>query len=451
MFKLLRFYSVASFISIAVAALLLALFYRQVTVSGVVELAEKSNVTLARTALSSVRHGLVAYLALVADAGGETPAAELHPPHRLMGEISALMRDAAITRIKVYNRKGTVVFSTKMSQIGKDQSRNPAFAAALNGRITSKLVYRDTFNTFDAVTEEDNLIQTYLPVQAGPAEPIEGVFEIYTDVNHLVVDNERSLFVIMLGAGGILLALYGILVLLVRYARGIIDEQQQTIRERTAILEVLSAQMLKSEEMEKKKMAFELHEGLAQTLAAIKVLVENARQRLDADDAKSLEAIVPALQDTIREVRTMATELRPSSLDDLGLLPALKEFSGRFEELHPDIRLEQDVAMEERAIPPPLKVVLYRIVESAVKALAQPGNIDRIRLSLRQAGQKVTLEINDLPTAAAGTAPGADDGELQMRFADMQERAILSGGVFSMERNGRGGVTLRAAWAARPG
>jgi signal transduction histidine kinase len=354
-----------------------------------------------------------------------------------------------VARVKVYNRKGTVVFSTKLSQIGRDQSDNPAFAAALNGQITSRLIYRDTFNSFDDVTEEDNLIQTYLPVQAGPAEPVEGVFEIYTDVNHLVAQNERTLFIIMLGAGAVLAALYGILVLLVRYARGIIDEQQQTIRERTATLEVLSAQMLKSEEMEKKKMAFELHEGLAQTLSAIKVLVEDSRQRMAADDAKSLEAIVPVLQDTIREVRTMATELRPSSLDDLGLLPAIREFSGRFEAQYPDIRLEQDVAVEEQAIPPALKVVLYRIIESALKALAQPGNTERIRFSLRPAGRQVKLEIDDVPKEPDYAATGADDGELQMRFADMQERAILSGGVFSMERNDAGGVTLRAAWGAR--
>lgn len=450
MFKLLRFYSVASFISISVAALLLAFFYRHVAVHGIVELAEKSNMTLSQTALSSVRYGLVAYLSRVSEAEGGTPADDLKLPHILAADISALMRDTSVVKIKVYNRKGVVVFSTVPSEIGHDRSTNPGFVDAFNDKSLSRMLYRDTFNRFEGRTDEDNLVETYLPVQAGPAEPIVGVFELNTDVNPLVEDNERTLFLLIGGGGAILLALYGILVLLVRYARGIIDAQQQTIRERTATLEVLSAHMLKSEEMEKKKMAFELHEGLAQTLSAIKVLVEDSKQRLGSDEAKSLEAIVPVLQSTIQEVRTMATDLRPSTLDDLGLLPTIKEFCGRFEEQHPDILVEQQVSVPEKAVPPALKVVVFRIVESALKHLAETEATKRIRLSLQEAGQKVKLEIDNVPSEPSYDAVETAEPELHMRFADMQERTLLSGGVFSLGRNTAGGLTLQASWAVRP-
>lgn len=450
MFKLLRFYSVASFISILAAAAILAFFYRQVAVHGIVHLAEQSNATLTKTALASVRYGLVSYLSRVSEAGGGTPASDLKLPYLLAAEINALMRDTSVVRIKVYNRKGVVVFSTTPSQIGSDRKNNPGFTAAISGGTFSKMNYRDTFNSFGDPDEEDNLVRTYLPVQAGPAEPIDGVFEVYTDVNLLVEQNERTLFLIMGGVSFILLVLYGILVLLVRYARGIIDEQQLTIRERTATLEILSAQMLKSEEMEKKKMAFELHEGLAQTLSAIKMLVESSRQRLQADEAQSLEAIVPVLQGTIQEVRAMATELRPSTLDDLGLLPAIKEFCGRFEEQHPRIKIEQGVNVQEKAIPPALRVVIFRIIESALKHLAETETAERIRLNFKQAGRKLKLEIDDMPSKPSYAATEAVGPELQVRFADMQERAILSGGTFSMARNPTGGVTLKASWAARP-
>ena len=71
----------------------------------------------------------------------------------------------------------------------------------------------------------------------------------------------------MAGAILILSALYAVLILIVRRANNTIELQQRTIRERTETLELLSAQMLKTEESHKKKIAFELHEGVAQTLA----------------------------------------------------------------------------------------------------------------------------------------------------------------------------------------
>src|SRR5690606_21052152 len=113
--------------------------------------------------------------------------------------------------------------------------------------------------------EEDNLMQTYIPVRASATEPVQGVFEIYTDVNDLVHQIERTEFIIMAGAMLILSGLYAVLLLVVRRARNVIDTQNHTIRERTQTLEILSARMLKSEESNKQKIAMELHEGLAQT------------------------------------------------------------------------------------------------------------------------------------------------------------------------------------------
>ncbi len=238
-----------------------------------------------------------------------------------------------------------------------DQNHNQGFIIAINGGVASALIYRDTFNSFDGATEEDNLMQTYIPVRAGPAEPIQGVFELYTDVNSLVHQTERTEFIIMAGAILILSALYAVLILIVRRANNTIELQQRTIRERTETLELLSSQMLKSEESHKKKIAFELHEGLAQTLSALKLKVENGRYKRSMGDATagSVDSIIPVLQQAIQEVRTIATDLRPSSLDDLGLLPTLNWLCREFEQQHPGIRIEREISLQEQDIPPPLK------------------------------------------------------------------------------------------------
>lgn len=282
MFKLLRFYSIASLLAVLATALLIAMFYREVAIQGIMQLAERSNLTLARTALNSVRPVLIDYLDAAAQPG-LVDVSHRPPPPELATAIQSLMRESAVVRIKIYNRHGVVAFSTKTSQIGIDQRNNPGFISAINGRVADTLVYRDTFNSYDAVTEEDNLMQTYIPIRASATDPVQGVFEIYTDVNHLVHQNERIEFIILTGSLLILTALYAALLLVVRRAHTIIKSQHQTIRERTETLEILSARMLKSEESNKKKIAVELHEGLAQTLSAIKLNLENNRQKINGD------------------------------------------------------------------------------------------------------------------------------------------------------------------------
>ena len=449
MFKLLRYYSVASLVAFLVTAVLLTWFYRQVSVQGIVDLTERSNLTLARAAMSPMKPALLEFLAATANFRPNS-ASPLPLPPELKESIETLMQDRTIARVKIYNHKGVVVFSTWPAQIGGDQSHNQGFITAINGGVASTLVYRDTFNQFDRATEKDNLGATYIPVRAGPAEPIQGVFEIYADVNHLVLLSERTEFIIMAGATLILLVLYAVLVLIVRHANTTIKLQQRTIRERTETLELLSGHMLKSEESHKKKLAFDLHEGLAQTLAALKLQLENGRQRRECVAApECVESIIPVLHEAIQEVRAIATDLRPPSLDDFGLLPTINWLCRELEQRHPRIRIERQISLLERDIPPPLKIVLYRIIVSVLDDMAQHINTGRIHLALWLDDNNLILLIDDTATEALDTTtiPLLNiDPELRAGFARMEELTTLSGGEFRASHHSGGGTTLRAAW-----
>ena len=450
MFKLLRFYSIASFVAVLATALLITLFYRQVAIQGIMQLAERSNLTLARTALNSVRPQLIDYLDAVAQPG-YVNISNNPPPPELATAIRSLMRDSSVVRIKIYNQHGVVAFSTKTSQIGSDQRNNPSFISAINGRVADTLIYRDTFNSFDAASEEDNLMQTYIPIRASATEPVQGVFEIYTDVNDLVHQSERTEFLIMAGSLFILMALYMALLLVVRRAHNTIKSQHQTIRERTETLEILSARMLKNEESNKQKIAIELHEGLAQTLSAVKLNLENNSQKVNGDDTigRSMAAIIPALQSAIEDVRTLATELRPSSIDDLGLLPTLNSLCRNFEPQHPGIRVRQDISLQEKDIPAPLKVILYRIVVLALDDIALHTASDQVQIALRRDKDALTLLVDDTPSTApdlAATTLIEIDQDPESRFAKMLELTTLSGGRFAAARPAAGRIVLRAAW-----
>ncbi len=447
MFKLLRFYSVASFLAVLATALLIGLFYRQIAIHGLMHLAERNNLALARTALNSVKSELIAYLDAV-EQSTLVNVSHSSPPPELVEAIRILMRDNSVVRIKIYNQHGMVAFSTKTSQIGSDQHGNPGFVSAIGGLVADTLIYRDSFNTFDDETEEDNLMQTYIPVRASPMEPVRGVFEIYTDVDDLVRQNERTGFIIMGGALLIMTLLYAALLLVMRRASKIIESQQQAIRERTETLEILSARMLKSEESNKKKIAIELHEGLAQTLSAIKLNLENSRQGVGDDETlgQSMASIIPVLRSAIEDVRTIATELRPSSIDDLGLLPTIGSLCRNFQQQHPGIRVTQEISLQEKDVPAPLKVILYRIIMLALDDIALHTDSDQVLITLQRDRSTLTLLVDDTPSASADTTLIEIDPHQESRFAKMLELTTLSGGSFAASRPYAGRIVLRATW-----
>lgn len=456
MFKLLRFYSAASFVAVLGTAVLIGLFYRHVAIQEVMHLAQRNNLALAHTALNLVRPSLMNYLEATTYLEPDEPrrlvrTSHAPPPEELAHAIQMLMYEPSVYKVKIYNQHGVVAFSTDPTQIGRNQRHNPGFVAAINGRVADTLIYRDTFNSFDEQTEDDNLMQTYIPIRASATQPVRGVFEIYTDVNDLVRRNERTEFIIMAGALIIMSALYAVLLLVVRRARNIIALQHQTIRERTETLEILSAQMLKNEESQKKKIAVELHEGLAQTLSAIKLNLENSRPQAGRDDTvgRPLAAIIPALQGAIEEIRTIATELRPSSLDDFGLLPTISSLGRTFQQAHPGIRFREAFALQEHDIPPPLKVILYRITVLALGDIAHHSTSDQVLVALQRDHETLSLTVDDTPANAADVAPATlveINPRAESRFAQMLELTTLSGGSFAASRPAAGRTLLRAAW-----
>ena len=225
---------------------------------------------------------------------------------------------------------------------------------------------------------------------------------------------------------------------------------EEEIRERTAALEKLSAKMLSSDEMEKKNLAFGLHEGLAQLLVTIKMRIERSLAQFAASETpnESLASIVPLLQNAIEDIETIATGLRPSSLDELGLLPTIEWFCRKFDRLHPAIAFAEEISLQEDDVPAPLKIVIYRVIESTLTNIARYENTDQIELALRKDDGAITLAIDDTSRDSryAATAQRDANFDLQARFAEAQERTTLSGGSFKIARSKAGGITLRASW-----
>lgn len=439
-YRILRHYSIASLAVVVVAAVVVAALHRAIIIRGIEVIGENSNLAMARVALGPIRAQLADYLALAGGADGTSVAL----PPELEAAINDLMFDSHVLRVKIYNPRGIVTYSTRADQVGARQEDNPGFAEAMKGRVSVKLVYRDTLNPFDGQTEDDNLVQSYIPVRRRATEPVLGVFELYTDVNPLVRDAERFEIAALAATLLVLATVYLALLAVVGRAAEVIRKQAATIREKTAMLEALSRGSLRREERERKRIATDLHEGLAQTLSAVKLAIESAPPQ---GGAESLRPVVTDLRQAIDTVRTIATDLRPPSLDELGLLPTLGSLCRGFAQAHPGIEVVPRLAAAEALVPPALKNVVYRVVEAALRALGERGAVASVVVSLEPAGEALRLAIEvDSEAAAAALEPADAVAGEASAFAEIHERVVISGGRLRIDHEIGGFATLQAEW-----
>ncbi len=447
-FNLLRHYATTSLVSVVVAAALLVALYRQLEIQENVELAQKSDVAAADTLFDSVRPQLGQYLADVARTD-RAYRSDARIPAELASELAGMVRPPSVAAIEIYDDAGVIVYSTRSGRTGAVAAGNPGFASARRGEAVSEVPSRNWLDQFKWAADEEDVGRTYLPVRRSGREPVLGVIALETDYGPLRAGNEHEVRTVIAGVAAILLLLYAVLFFTVLRAHRIITTQQATIRERTETLEAVSAMLLNQSEIEKKKLANELQEDLAQTLSAIRMRIEEGLDPASATEpqAQPLARIVSALRGVVEELHHTAMALRPSSLDELGLLPTLHWYCRDFERTHPGVMVERKLLLREEEVPAHLKIEIYRVVETILKDIAEHAQSGRIELALAFIGDTLALSIDAAPAALDVGAPEADAAaRARLDFVIAKERTKLSGGRFSVARARRGALTLRADW-----
>ena len=228
---------------------------------------------------------------------------------------------------------------------------------------------------------------------------------------------------------------------------------EERVKESERHLRHLSSQLLVAQENERKRIAGEIHDGLGQMLSSAKFKLDDAVRRIKGEAGKgaleSLEAVDSMLQEATEEARRVQLDLRPSILDDLGILPALSWFSRRFQTTYPAIRVEQETALREEEVPESLKTVIYRILQEAFNNIGKHGGADCIKICLRKT-DRIELLIQDNGRGFDLKEKLSLDGSKRgLGLSSMRERAELSGGSFDIESSVGKGTIVRASWPLR--
>jgi len=232
-------------------------------------------------------------------------------------------------------------------------------------------------------------------------------------------------------AGGILLALVTITRTL-HLEREIERRLEENSRAR-ADLQELSAKLLRAQENERRTLARELHDEVGQSLSAILMEAENAEEAASADKLRDHLASIRTLAGkTVNEVRDLALLLRPSMLDDFGLVPALNWYA---REMSKRTGLNVVLTADENAddLPDEHKTCIYRLAQEAINNSARHANARTVEVEVKREAARVVFSVRD------------DGAGFDTRFVrglgllGMEERVRRLGGRLEIDsRLGRG-------------
>ena len=225
-----------------------------------------------------------------------------------------------------------------------------------------------------------------------------------------------------------------------------ITARANALRHSESEMRLLSAQLVAAQELERQRIARELHDSIGQALGGVKFELESCEALLGADQAlgRTLRQLAGRMQSVIDEVRRISMDLRPSTLDDLGILPTLGWFMREFSAIYGQIELKTLVDVEEHEIAAPLKTAIYRIVQEAFNNVITHSGARRVSLVLRRRERQLELQVQDDGAGCDARARGKPRGGLGL--ATMRERAEVTGGRFSLRSEAGHGTTVAVSW-----
>ena len=213
-------------------------------------------------------------------------------------------------------------------------------------------------------------------------------------------------------------------------------------------LQMLSRKSMEALEADRRSVARELHDSIGGSLAAIKFGLEEVAGQAVRDPACGsvlLGTLISHLADTIKETKRISANLRPLSIDDLGLLATIEWYTRQFSQRYEYIRLVRQIEVQEHEVPEEFKIVIYRVMQEALTNAARHSKADTINIRLKKDADRLELEVED---NGCGFNPHealeSSDGLSGYGLRGMQERAEICGGSISIQSHPGAGTHIRA-------
>jgi signal transduction histidine kinase len=230
-----------------------------------------------------------------------------------------------------------------------------------------------------------------------------------------------------------------------------VDQMAETLEQREierqqaqSTLRQYADRLVDVQETERRHIARELHDEIGQALTAVKMNLQVAQRLTEDPTLSSYQGdCIDTVERTLYQVRSLSLDLRPSVLDDLGLVAALRWLvASQARQTGSSFQLDVD-SLDER-LPPDLEIACFRVIQEALTNIVRHAQAEHVVVQLRRAGDEVYLEVQDdgigfdVQAALDRAVQGQSLGLLGMR-----ERVSLAGGQIDILSTPGGGSEVR--------
>jgi two-component system, NarL family, sensor histidine kinase DevS len=198
--------------------------------------------------------------------------------------------------------------------------------------------------------------------------------------------------------------------------------------------------VVEAQELERRRLARELHDETGQALTSILLGLKALEERIaDPASRAAAEELRELVVSTLQDVRRLAVELRPSALDDFGLVAALERLTASFTE-QTGISVDFQTALADERLPEEVETALYRIVQESLTNVVKHARARRVSILLARKGSTVKAVVED---DGRGFEPAGQTGD-GYGLVGMRERLALLGGRLQVESGRDAGTTIAA-------
>lgn len=220
---------------------------------------------------------------------------------------------------------------------------------------------------------------------------------------------------------------------------------EEALRASRGQLRALSQRQLGLQEMERTRIARDLHDQIGQVLSAVAMNLENllSRGRPERRHTARIHESLAAIDQAIEQVRTISFDLRPALLDDLGLPAAVAEYCRRQAE-RAELSLVLDIEAPPAPLPKEVETACFRVLQEAVTNTLRHARAAELDVTLRVVGGVLSLVVRDDGIGFGQDGATNGDASSHLGIVGMQERAELVGGRVDVESSPDDGTAVLA-------
>jgi PAS domain S-box-containing protein len=218
-----------------------------------------------------------------------------------------------------------------------------------------------------------------------------------------------------------------------------------------AALQDLKQRLQRNIEMERLRLAQDLHDVPLQQLYGVIFRLDELRPNALPENAAVIDEVIADVKKTLTSLRAIASELRPPDITEFGLEKAARSYIHEFREKYPGIQVKASLATDGQMLPEAVRLVLFRVLQEALANVVRHAEADEIAVRLSFDAEAAHLKISDngkgfaVPEDWVGLVRAGHYG-----LAGMAERVSTAGGVFTIESTPGSSTTVRVSMPFGP-